>query len=257
MSEYLTRMRALEKDYQDRSGITDRRRYKFQYTHIHPFPLMAFGYNPGGDPTANNHLELSTSHYQNWEHDLVGFRQDSRYNSALPWFAVLAACLGTADEKAVSMVPYLNVIFRRSIGTDKLREQWKAERKKERDYIEEVKPVVTQVLQLVSPRYLVLVKDAFRVFQKHYLGGVEAIPCDPEVWEDHRGTPCQILKLHQATLLPTGNHVDIAEIGHPSTFGRKPAWPDAAKGAAVFFRERGLLDFVSSIPPHPRQGGAD
>src|SRR5215213_1014110 len=43
---YTERMQGLERKFQDRSGLTERRYYKLFYSHLHPFPLLVLGHNP-------------------------------------------------------------------------------------------------------------------------------------------------------------------------------------------------------------------
>lgn len=56
-----------------RTGITDRGLYKILSSHIHNFPLLVLGYNPGGTPGADELMSASPSFFQNWEHDYVRF----------------------------------------------------------------------------------------------------------------------------------------------------------------------------------------
>src|SRR5271166_4056117 len=76
------------------TGLHDRRYYKIFYSYIHPFPLLALGYNPGG-ATDGTDLNASDSFYENWEHDFVCFRHDSRYLLAGPACGLLARSLDT------------------------------------------------------------------------------------------------------------------------------------------------------------------
>jgi len=55
---------------------------------------LALGYNPGG-ATDGTDLNASDSFYENWEHDFVCFRHDSRYLLAGPAFGLLARSLDT------------------------------------------------------------------------------------------------------------------------------------------------------------------
>ena len=87
-------MRDLEHRFQAKSGLSDRRYYKIYYSHIHPFPLLVLGYNPGGE-TDGSDLSASKLFFENWEHDYLCFRAEPRYSLARPMCDLLSSALGT------------------------------------------------------------------------------------------------------------------------------------------------------------------
>ena len=105
-------MQKTEAAYRKQSGLSDRRDYKIYYSHIHPFPLLVLGYNPGGKADGTD-LAASVTYYEGWEHDYVSFRNDPRYGLAFPMCALLAAGLQTTSVDVLRQVPATNVVFRR------------------------------------------------------------------------------------------------------------------------------------------------
>src|SRR5215831_14988280 len=105
-------MRDIDDEYRAASGISEHRYYKIYYSHIHRFPLLILGYNPGGE-TDGTDLSASDTYYENWEHDYVCFRNDSRYTVARPMCALLRSVLQTTSVNTLRQVPATNVIFRR------------------------------------------------------------------------------------------------------------------------------------------------
>lgn len=253
MTGYVEQMKALDEEYQRRSGITDRRRYKIFYSHIHMFPLMVLGYNPGGHPDDDKHLDASKGYYEKWEHDMVAFRTNEDYRSALQVFGVIAACLGSADLSAVSRVPYTNVIFRRSKGQDHLKELLKAEGKSEADAVQESAAVLTPLLKIIAPRFMVIFKGAFAAAERQHFRDVQVLD-GPEVFvkDKRRNSTVNLIGYRKATLAATGDAVQIALIAHPSHSGgseRRDDWADVCRYCAGFFNEHGLAKAVAGWRP--------
>jgi len=112
-------MEQLDAEYRAASGIADRRDYKIYYSHIHPFPLLVLGQNPGGE-TDDTDLAASAT-YELWEHDYLCFRFDPRFGAAGHMCKLLAAGLQTRSVDVLRQVPATNVIFRRSRDTESLK----------------------------------------------------------------------------------------------------------------------------------------
>jgi hypothetical protein len=112
-------MQEIDAAFRASSGISERRYYKIYYSHIHPFPLLVLGQNPGGE-TDGTDLTASEGYFENWEHHYLCFRSNPSYALAGPICALLAAVLQTTSVSVLRQVPATNVIFRRSRNTESL-----------------------------------------------------------------------------------------------------------------------------------------
>ena len=56
-------MRRLDIEYQASALVSERRHYKIFYSHIHAFPLLVLGQNPGGAENGEN-LAASESYFK-------------------------------------------------------------------------------------------------------------------------------------------------------------------------------------------------
>src|SRR4051812_44664282 len=154
-------MRAIDAGYRAAAGITERRLYKIFHSRLHPFPLLVLGQNPGGE-TDGTDLSASDSFFEDWEHDYVRFRNDTRYALAQPMCKLLAASLGTNSTDALRQVPASNVLFRRSRNSATLDLNASAA-------AAEAKMGVDQVLRMVQPRVVLLISNtAFDLFKRFH-----------------------------------------------------------------------------------------
>lgn len=232
MNDYLTNMKAIEADFQERSGLTDRRHYKIQYSHLHPFPLLALGDNPGGVPEGGQLLESSTF-YEKGQHDIVEYRSHPKYHIAAGMFALFAAILGTRDLDSIRQVPYLNVTFRRSQNKAALNVG-------EAGAARESAPVLEKIIRLVDPSYVLITRGGFSHFQKLHLSKVALLPEDP-ISTPNGKNDATIFEAYKGVLAATGREVPIAVVGHPSKYARRTdTWAAVAVAASSFFSSRGL-----------------
>jgi len=112
-------MKQIDIEYRQLSGLNSSRDYKIFNTHIHPFPLLIIGWNPGGRSDGTD-LSSSRYYFESWEHDYVCFRNNSTYAIASPMCRVLSRCLQTRSLDALRQVPVTNLIFRRSLESKAL-----------------------------------------------------------------------------------------------------------------------------------------
>jgi hypothetical protein len=113
-------MRQIDSEYQRLSGFRSSRDYKIFNSHIHPFPLLILGWNPGGRSDGTD-LSASRTYFEAWEHDYVCFRKDTNYAIAARMCGLLERCLNTGSINALRQVPVTNLIFRRSPESKALR----------------------------------------------------------------------------------------------------------------------------------------
>ena len=108
---YVNLMKDIESEFMTTTGMSDRGFYKIFCSHIHRFPLLVLGINPGGTPGASDLLSASVSYCENWEHDFVCFKNDPRYTMAGPAFDFLCKMLRTNDVNVIRQIPVTNVMF--------------------------------------------------------------------------------------------------------------------------------------------------
>ena len=237
MSDYLRAMQALEDEFRASSGLADRRFYKIQYSHLHPFPLLALGDNPGGVPEGGALLESSTF-YEKGQHDLVEYRANTGYPIAAGMYALLAGVLGTRDPDAVRRVPYLNVTFRRSQKKAALDvSAGQAAR--------ESAPVLAKIIRLVDPGYLVVTRGGFEQFRGLHLGDACRLG-DDTITTPNGSNTATVFEAFRGTLQATGKPVVIAVIGHPSKYARRvDTWAAVAKATREVLHREGLVEALA------------
>jgi hypothetical protein len=79
----LHEMRVMDAAFRKATGLSERRYYKIFYSHIHPFPLLVLGQNPGGE-TDGTDLVASETCFENWQHDFICSRSNPSYAMAGP-----------------------------------------------------------------------------------------------------------------------------------------------------------------------------
>jgi hypothetical protein len=212
-------MQEIDAAFRAASGISERRYYKIYYSHIHPFPLLVLGQNPGGE-TDGTDLAASDTYFENWEHDYLCFRKDSRYALARPVCALLAAALQTNSVDTLRQVPATNVIFRRSRNTEALNlTPAKA--------AEESAPGLRRIIETVNPRAVLLISNtAFKLFK--------AFHCEPRSIRENsakqvftpngKANACIYLSA-QARVLGLNRTLPLFMVGHPSKYAGRSEWP--------------------------------
>lgn len=225
-------------DFQSASGLTDRRLCKIQYSPLHRFPLLALGDNPGGVSGGDDLLESSTF-YEDGKHDIVEFRNDPRYHIAAGMFTLFAAILNTRDLDAIRRIPYLNVTFRRSQNKAALK-------MKAPDAARESAPILTKIIKLVDPSYLLIMRGGFTEARKRgmHLSGLEEVDV-PVIRTPNGEREARAFQAFEGTLNATGRRIPIVVVSHPSIFAkRKGTWTAVAEATRDFFEKRGLREAV-------------
>ena len=234
------------------SGITERRYYKIFYSHIHPFPLLVLGQNPGGE-TDGTDLAASDTYFENWEHDYLRFRNDSRYALARPACALLAAALQTTAIDTLRQVPATNVIFRRSRNTESLNlSPDKA--------AAESAPALRRILEIVNPRAVLLIANtAYKLFKKLHCepGSVKEF-AEPQVFTPNgKANACIFLSAH-ARVIGLNRMVPLFMVGHPSKYAGRGEWPQVVEALSQGFQQCGVSPIeegaLVSVKPIPSYG---
>lgn len=246
-------MKNLDLQFQDVSGLRERRFYKIFYSQIHSFPLLVLGYNPGGK-TDGSDLCASESYFENWEHDIVKYRNDSRYRMALPMCMLLSKCLGTRSVDDLRQVPVSNVIFRRSPNMSALKMTPKIAAL-------ESNPFVENIINEVNPRIILLISSsAYNLFVKYYCSNVKEENDDFIFTPNGKNNAC-ILKIATARINTTQSNARLIMIGHPSKYATRQEWHDVLDACIGEFAELGLqpidkTDYLSDLECLPGYGNS-
>jgi hypothetical protein len=226
-------MEQLDAEYRAASGIADRRDYKIYYSHIHPFPLLVLGQNPGGE-TDDTDLAASAT-YELWEHDYLCFRFDPRFGAAGHMCRLLAAGLQTRSVDVLRQVPATNVIFRRSRDTESLK---LAPRKA----AAETAPFLRKILIAVNPEVILLVsKTAYEIFREFHCeeGSVEEDPASRIYTPNGRHNACIFLSA-RARVRALGRPVQLFMIGHPSRYAARREWQEVTDSLSKALQRSGI-----------------
>lgn len=238
MEPYTERMQGLERKFQDRSGLTERRYYKLFYSHLHPFPLLVLGHNPGGE-TDGTDLNASDGYYEAWEHDYVRFRESPSYPLARPMCELLARCLGTRSANALRQVAATNLIFRRSRDSESLMVS-------ETKAVTESKPCLVEMIRTVAPKVVLLIStDAYKIFIKHYCVDVKSDP-DSQIFTPNGRYPACLYRSATARVVTLGKEVRLLGVAHPSKYARRVEWPDVLGLLQQEFAGAGLRPIEST-----------
>jgi uracil-DNA glycosylase len=234
-------MATLDRDFRDATGIRERRHYKIFYSHVHPFPLLVLGQNPGGASDGTD-LCASDGFYENWEHDYVHFRADARYRLAGPACDLLASALGASSPEELRRIPASNVIFRRSRNTAGLRLS-------PARAAEESKPFVERLLQAVDPKAILFFSGgAFDLFMKHHAlaRSWRPEPAPAITTPNGRSEAC-LFKEGVARVPTLGREVSLIMVGHPSKYGSRAEWPAVTSALGEAFRRIGLRPLEAAV----------
>jgi hypothetical protein len=232
MEPYGEWMQGLEREFQASSGLTERRYYKLFYSHLHPFPLLVLGHNPGGE-TDGTDLNASDSYYEGWEHDYVRFRRSRDYRLARPMCELLAECLGTRSANTLRQVPATNVIFRRSRDSGGLSVPTG-------QAVDETRPCLEKIIATVAPEVILLISNgAYNLFTKHYCASVRPDPSS-EIFTPNGPHDTHLYRAAAARVEVMGRTVRLLCVGHPSTYATRARWPEALGALQQEFVDAGL-----------------
>lgn len=227
-------MQEIDAAYQAVSGISDRRYYKIYYSHIHPFPLLVLGQNPGGE-TDGTDLAASDAYFEGWEHDYLCFRNDSRYTLARPMCALLAAGLQTTSVDVLRQVPATNVIFRRSRNT-------KALNVSPAKAAAESAPVLRNILVAVNPKAVLLIANtAYKLFKTFHCEPQSVTEdAQPRVFTPNGSANACIFLSAQARVRGLDRTVPLFMVGHPSKYAGRSEWPQVVEALSQGLRQCGV-----------------
>lgn len=235
------RMQEIEAEFRAASGISERRYYKIYYSHIHPFPLLVLGQNPGGE-TDGTDLAASNTYYENWEHDYLCFRNDSRYALARPICALLAAALQTTSVNTLRQVPATNVIFRRSRNTESLNlSPAKA--------AAESAPALRNIVETVNPRAVLLISNtAYKLFKTfHCEQGSVKESAEPRVFTPNGKANACIFISSYARVHGINRTVPLFMVGHPSKYSGRSEWPRVVEALGGGLQQCGVAPIEKSV----------
>ncbi len=251
-------MKQVDHEFQGISGLTDRRLYKLFYSHVHPFPVMVLGLNPGGSP--DGHLfEAADPFYGRYEHDYLMFRSNPAYALAGAMSGFLAQVLKTRQVDVLRQVPATNVVFRRSPaseGAGPAFARLHGMSMSMRAAFNEGRPVLQDIISTVDPEIIFLVSaTGYGYFQ----------------------SLCSDLHEGQRIVVPNGKNDSLIYVeatariaglddrprtlivtGHPSKYARRIEWATVVERAAVRCKRLGvspldrhpLVRTVSHLPDH-------
>jgi hypothetical protein len=216
-------MREIDAAFRAASGISERRYYKIFYSHIHPFPLLVLGQNPGGE-TDGTDLAASETFFENWEHDYLCFRKNPRYALARPMCALLAAALQTTSVDVLRQVPATNVIFRRSRNTEALNLN-------PNRAAAESAPALRGILEAVNPRAVLLISNtAYKLFKAlHCEPRSISESVEPQVFTPNGKANACIFLSATARVVGLNRTVPLFMVGHPSKYSGRAEWPQVVE----------------------------
>lgn len=238
----------IDADFRKQSGLSDKRYYKIYYSHIHPFPIIVLGFNPGGE-TDGTDLNASKSFYENWEHDYVKYRRNPKYAIAAPIYNLLSFVLRTDDPQIIRQIPATNVIFHRSRNENKLNMQpIQAAR--------EAQPFLNKIIEEVNPHIVLCVaKTAYDLFKKlHVENGTLTEDKNSQITTPNGRSPAVIYQRNIGVLSATNKKIPILLIGHPSKYASRNEWSGVRESLVKDFEENGIdlnliTKFLQKIPP--------
>jgi len=227
-------MQEIDAAFRTASGISERRYYKIYYSHIHPFPLLVLGQNPGGE-TDGTDFAASETFFENWEHDYLCFRNNPSYALARPICALLAAALQTTSVNVLRQVPATNVIFRRSRNTESLNlSPAKA--------AAESAPALRSILEVVNPCAVLLIANtAYKLFKTFHCE-LQSIKesAEPQIFTPNGKANACIFLSAQARVLGLNRNVPLFMVGHPSKYAGRSEWPQVVESLSQGLRQCGV-----------------
>ncbi|MFH1559823.1 MAG: hypothetical protein ABID84_00185 [Chloroflexota bacterium] len=241
-------MLEIEKDFQKRTGLEDRTRYKLFYSHIHAFPAMVLGLNPGGSPDGQL-FEARDRYYVKYEHDYLLFRDQAGYALAGEMTSFLSHVLGTRRVDVLRQVPATNVVFRRSPASE-------AKGRPRSTFASlhgmnltsafvQGRPTLLTILREVNPVLMFVVSPQAWDMLKTLLSSISET--DELSVPNGKNTARLFLKATGVLPILGPEPKSIIVTGHPSKYARRREWAEVIRMAKS---ECERLD-VSPIESHP------
>lgn len=137
-------MRAIEKRYQQASGLSSRDYYSIFYGPLRSSKLLMINANPGGSPTSYKIVDVLAG-----EHEYIEGRNSGKttHNGA----EMLLHIAGTTNPEALRSVQVLNRFFRRSPGVEKVTE---------RMFMQEARPFLVELIHYIQPEAILFGGDS-------------------------------------------------------------------------------------------------
>jgi len=236
-------MRDLDAGYRTVSDLYERRFYKIFYSHIHPFPLLVLGQNPGGE-TDGTDLTASQSYFENWEHDFVRFRFTRAYSLASPMCRLLSDVLNTKSVEILRQVPVSNVIFRRSRRTETLSMPVaKAAR--------ESSPFVSRIIKAVDPRCILFIsKTAFELFSANHCERQSiAVRASTSIFTANGRNQACVFMEAEGFVLELCRRVQFLVVGHPSKYSGRVEWKAVTEAVRLALETLDLSPIERALAP--------
>lgn len=240
-------MRSIDEQYRAVASVSERREYKIFYSHIHPFPLLILGQNPGGAEDAD-HYVASDGYFENWEHDFLCFRHNPAYSLAGPMCNLLSQALDTQSVNTLRQIPATNVIFRRSQNTAMLTLS-------PSEAAREARPFLEQIVRVVNPLAILFIsKTAYDLFAKLHCrtGSVVERTVLRVFTPNGRSRACIFLRA-QAFVNVLSEQVPLLMVGHPSKYSARAEWPQVLEALVGSLHELGVspIESTGAIRPLP------
>lgn len=216
-------MKELDREYRDRSGLTERRHYSIFYSRIPPSPLMILGINPGGNPATWTMPAGADEFCSAWQHDYV----DERYPIQAVMQPLLQKVLGI-DDASLRRIPKTNMVFRRSQGVSKFQEQQSGMTMD--TALKEAAPTLEKIVRRVSPKAILFEGlDALAMFNRTFgTGALGSSLVDPVTTPNgrHRALIYSVHEL-RTSILP--DPIVACALAHPSKYARRVEFQTAEK----------------------------
>lgn len=208
-------MKELDRQYRERSGLTERRYYSIFYSRIPSSPLMILGINPGGNPTTWTMPMGADEFCSAWQHDYV----DERYEIQAVMQPLLRKVLGVNDG-ILRRIPKTNMVFRRSQGVSKFKEQQSGMTMDAA--LQEAAPTLEKIVRRVSPKAIIFEGlEALSMFNRTFgTGDLGSSLVDPVTTPNgrHRALIYSVYEL-RTSILP--EPILACALAHPSKYARR------------------------------------
>jgi len=233
-------MRSIDVSYRALSGLSAKGDYKIFYSHLHPFPILVLGLNPGGASDGAN-LAASDGYFEQWEHDYPRFRETVGYALARPICQLLSTTLAT--------IPATNVIFRRSKRIDALPTTQMAGAM-------EAKVSLERIIQVVDPRVILFIsKMAYDLFTKVHCRSGTLLEDGASIIRTPNGlNPACIFLRARGLVNALARPVELLTVGHPSRYAGRVEWASVTSALRSTLEDMGLspIERAGVLIPIPR-----
>jgi len=228
----MSSMEQIEAQYLSKTGmdrVHDRNRFKLFYSHLHAFPAMVLGLNPGGDPADPGLVHGASDRlYDRYEHDYLFYRNDSWYALARPMSHFLSEVMGTRRVDVLRQIPVSNVVFRRSAASESKGQTFRnLHGMTLRDAFNKENDTLKQMVARVNPSVLFLVSPAAWELYKRLCSDVQV---DAPITVANGSNRSRIFFKATAVMPFLGaERRTLLVTGHPSKFATRPEWADVIR----------------------------